>query len=819
MNEQEKREYLEQYKKDKAKGVPFFPDIIFKDTVVMGAIFLILIGLIVFVGVPLEERANPADANYLPRPEWYFLWIFQLLKYFPGSLEVVATAVLPVVGILALLLLPFYDRGPKRHALHRPVASGLMSVILAGIVFLTYQSIATTPKSEAKAQLTGVNLAAQQYNQNCAACHGSSVVVRTGVDLNKIIAGGLSHEGMPAWGGNFTTEEIGTLVSYISSPDGGSLFQQNCAACHDLNLEVPGGADELRDIITAGPQGKPHQGQDVDDWYQTLDSKQINALVNFVLAPQPKKLYAFYCAGCHGSNINIPKMKESQLADIIRQGGKHRTMPAWQGTLSDEQITALAAYIAEPQNSLNKPGKDLFDEQCTTCHGDKLPADGSIETIQHTIARGGPHQTMPAWSQVLDDNQIEALVEFILTPPSGAEEGAKLFAANCVGCHGKYGEGGPNPARPGDIIHPISSGDFISTRTDETIHAIIAQGQPNLGMVPFSADNGGPLSDDQINQVVAFMRTWESKPPVIPEKAGQTPTPTVGGKEIFARACANCHGPNGEGNVGPPLNSKEFLAKYNNAEIRRIIKQGMSGSSMWAWGDLGLLHDDQIDDLVKYVRAWEPDAPSRAADWQEPNAGLGEAWEGEQFFGQFCSGCHGANGERQVSGVVLHDAQLLAGLSDEQIVHQILDGGKQMPAFHAIFSRHKANDILAYLRTWQPGYVPPTPLPAATPATEATAAPSAGGASFAQDVLPIFDAKCKTCHGAFGGWSAADYDSVTTSGQHAPVIVAGDPDTSLLVQKLQGTQTDGGPMPPGSKLTDDEINTIVSWVQAGAPNN
>jgi len=821
MNEQEKREYLEQYKKDKAHGVPFFPDIIFKDTVVMGAIFLILLGLIIFVGVPLEARANPADSSYLPRPEWYFLWIFQLLKYFPGSMEVVATAVLPVVGILALLLLPFYDRSPKRHPLHRPVATGLMSLTLVGMVFLTYQSISTTPKTEAKAKVTGVALAAQQYNRNCAACHGPTVVVRTGSDLHKIIAEGLSHEGMPAWGGDFTTEEINSLVSYISAPDAGTLFQQNCAACHDLNLEVPGGADELLNLIAAGPQGKPHKGKNVANWSQTLSGKQVNALVNFVLAPQPKKLYEFYCAGCHGDNVNIPKMKESQLADIIRKGGKHRTMPAWKGTLKDAQIAALAAFINDPQNPANQAGKNLFEDQCTTCHGDKMPANGSTESIKQTIAQGGPHQTMPAWGQVLDSNQIESLAKFILTPPTGAEEGAKLFAANCVGCHGKYGEGGPSPARPGDIIPPISSSDFLNTRDDQTIHAIIAQGQTNLGMVPFGTDNGGPLSDDQINQIVAFMRTWETNPPVIPPaKAGATATPTISGKEIFARACANCHGPNGEGKIGPPLNSKEFLAKFNNADIRRVIKKGMKGSSMWAWGDLGLLSDDQVDGLVKYIRSWEPTAPSRAEDWQAPNAGLGDAKEGEQFFAQFCSGCHGADGEREINGVVLHDAQLLASQSDEQIVHQVLEGGKQMPAFHAVFSRHKANDILAYLRTWQPGYVPPTPAPTATPAPQATTAPSAGGAvSFAQDVLPIFDAKCKACHGSFGGWSAADYDSVTTSGDHAPVIVASDPDGSLLVQKLRGTQTTGGSMPPGSKLSDDEITTIVNWVKAGAPNN
>jgi quinol-cytochrome oxidoreductase complex cytochrome b subunit len=89
MNEKEKQKYLEEYKKDKEKGVPFFPDIVFKDVVMALVVFLVLVALAVFIGAPLEERANPSDSSYTPRPEWYFLFLFQLLKYFPGKLEVI----------------------------------------------------------------------------------------------------------------------------------------------------------------------------------------------------------------------------------------------------------------------------------------------------------------------------------------------------------------------------------------------------------------------------------------------------------------------------------------------------------------------------------------------------------------------------------------------------------------------------------------------------------------------------------------------------------------------------------------------------------
>src|SRR3989304_9365483 len=145
MNEQEKKKYLDEYKKEKEKGVPFFPDIIFKDTVASLLIFIILAALAYFVGAPLEARANPADTTYTPRPEWYFLFLFQALKYFPGKLEVIGAMVLPGLFILLLLLLPFIDKSPKRYFLNRPFASISALVVVAGIGALAFLGVKETP--------------------------------------------------------------------------------------------------------------------------------------------------------------------------------------------------------------------------------------------------------------------------------------------------------------------------------------------------------------------------------------------------------------------------------------------------------------------------------------------------------------------------------------------------------------------------------------------------------------------------------------------------------------------------------------------------
>lgn len=86
-------------------------------------------------------------------------------------------------------------------------------------------------------------------------------------------------------------------------------------------------------------------------------------------------------------------------------------------------------------------------------------------------------------------------------------------------------------------------------------------------------------------------------------------------------------------------------------------------------------------------------------------------------------------------------------------------------------------------------------------------------------MLPLFQAKCVVCHGSLGGWNAKSYDTVMKSGDHAPVVVAGDSKGSLLAQKIQGTQTKGMVMPPGGSLSKKEIQTILDWIGAGALNN
>jgi quinol-cytochrome oxidoreductase complex cytochrome b subunit len=228
MNEQEKKSYLQRYKEAKEKGVPFFPDIIFKDAIVTLIIFLVLVALAYFIGAPLEARANPNDTSYTPRPEWYFLFLFQLLKYFPGNLEVIGAMVLPGLFILLLFALPFIDKSAKRHFRNRPFATGTALLVVIGVGTLTFLAATEAPPPQEKVI---VDQAAALYTANCANCHGESIDVPPGTDLHKVIAAG-THEGMPAWGADLSTDQIDQLAGFILSPNGSALYAQYCETCH-----------------------------------------------------------------------------------------------------------------------------------------------------------------------------------------------------------------------------------------------------------------------------------------------------------------------------------------------------------------------------------------------------------------------------------------------------------------------------------------------------------------------------------------------------------------------------------------------------------
>ena len=629
--EKEREEYLEEYEEQKKRGVPFWPDVIFKDVVVSLVIFIALVALAYFVGASLEEIADPNDATYTPRPEWYFLFLFQLLKFFPGNLEVVGVILLPVLALVFLILLPFTDRSTRRHWSGRPVVTGITAALLAGATFLTVQSYIEAPPPAAATE-EGDRTAAL-YVENCAGCHGSTVEVAPGADLFAVISAG-THEGMPSWNADLAADEIDALVGFILAPRGNEVFADSCAECHTAEELIEADAIELRNALATGSAYAAHMDVGILEWSEILTSAEQAQLLNFLTAPDGQRLWTQQCSSCHGRFVAFAGSDE-ELREVVVQGGGHLDMPAFGSTLGEADIQTLADYVLDP--SATPGGEQLFAQNCTACHAQRIPRATSLEEALEAIALGGAHEEMPVWGEILTEQQIDALVAYVVEAADAPDLGAgqDLYTQNCASCHGDLGEGGVNPARTGDIIAPISTAEYLRTRDDQTLRAIVAQGQPNFGMSPFGDSFGGPLNDGQVDAIVAYMRAWEANPPVdLPPEVPEVPQPTASGREVYSQLCTQCHGDNGEGGIGTALGEPAWQAANTDSTIFDSINLGHDATAMIAWGEI--LTSQQIEQLVAHIRTLESSGPTVG-----PPTFNGDVL---RIFEASCTVCHGTLG-------------------------------------------------------------------------------------------------------------------------------------------------------------------------------
>jgi menaquinol-cytochrome c reductase cytochrome b/c subunit len=342
----DKERYLAEYRDQADRGEPYFPRYALRDALVGLGLLLLLIAISAWLGASLDEKADPLATDYVPRPEWYFFFIFQLLKYFSGELEVIGIVVIPVLGVVFLTLLPFLDRSRTRHYRTRPVVTGVTAFLLMGGMALTLIAVAEAPP----------------------------------------------------------------------------------------------------------------------------------------------------------------------------------------------------------------------------------PADASVLTFDPAV------------------------------------DGAELFVANCAFCHGELGEGAPNPAQPGDVIAPISTAEYLASRTDDSIRAAVSEGLPQFGMAAFATTHGGPLQADEVDAIVAHVRSWEDDPPVQMDAsvsaAGLSNSPDF----LFPELCAQCHGALGEGGVGPAFADPVFQEDRTDQQLFDSINLGHEATAMIAWGEV--LTQTQIEGLVTHIRGFgEPTGP------------------------------------------------------------------------------------------------------------------------------------------------------------------------------------------------------------------
>ncbi|WP_431029700.1 c-type cytochrome [Lysinibacillus sp. LZ02] len=232
------------YSEYPGKTEAFWPDFLLKEWMV-GAVFLIgYLLLTVAHPSPLQAPADPTDASYIALPDWYFLFMYQLLKYsyFSGAYNVLGSVIVPGLAFGALLLMPFLDTSKERRPSKRPIATSLMLLSVASMVYLTWESVDATDwsKVNTQGQITDKHLGLlpavevdtesdgyliYEANASCIGCHGGDLTGASGPmllgntltaeEVKEVITNG--RGGMP--GGMFegTEEELNTLAEFIAS--------------------------------------------------------------------------------------------------------------------------------------------------------------------------------------------------------------------------------------------------------------------------------------------------------------------------------------------------------------------------------------------------------------------------------------------------------------------------------------------------------------------------------------------------------------------------------------------------------------------------
>jgi ubiquinol-cytochrome c reductase cytochrome b subunit len=342
----------------------FYPEQLARD---VGFAVLVIVAIALLTsathGAHLDAPADPT-VDYNPRPEWYFLFLFQLLKYLPGELELVGTVIAPGLAGAFLFALPFLDRGESRRVRDRLPWLAPVLVGGVGIGLLTMQSLRDDANDPA---------------------------FQRGLQVSKVRAQRaimLAHKGIPAAG-------PGEMLRADPMTRGADLYAQHCTKCHVLNGEGEQDAPDhtgfaSRDWILGmilDPQADHYFGKtDIDDMKPMgkIGEAKLKAVTEFLfslghepqdppydaaLAAQGKEVFTDKCTDCHlyqGKGQDIfegPDMtgyasrtwilRQIENPGALTQYGELNEMPEFAEDFDDHDVKMLAAFVR--QQRFEKP--------------------------------------------------------------------------------------------------------------------------------------------------------------------------------------------------------------------------------------------------------------------------------------------------------------------------------------------------------------------------------------------------------------------------------------------------------------------------------
>lgn len=309
------------------------------------------------------------------------------------------------------------------------------------------------------------------------------------------------------------------------------------------------------------------------------------------------------------------------------------------------------------------------------------------------------------------------------------DEAMTQYAQNCAVCHGLAGDGiGSIPA----LDSPI-----LQTADNQALAKIIARGLYGTAMPAWSIEDGGPLSEYQIDQLVLLVQegNWQATQdrvvnlglapqvpftteadPLILETVSGLPggEKLAQGVTLYAQECVACHGADGLGSkLAPALNGPEVRTKPED-ELLRIIQNGVAGTLMASWENS--LGDDQLAALLELITRWDEIPVGAIPAPNRPIAVTAESLAmGADLYTQSCSRCHGAEGQGTQRAPSLNVKGFLADTNDAALQQIITFGVPEtaMPAWGDRLGEVEIQAIVGFIRSWEPT-APEVAIPART---------------------------------------------------------------------------------------------------------
>jgi len=595
----------------------FYPRQVIMD---MAFAMLLMVGLgflAHFHPVQLGPIANPANTQFVPRPEWYYLPMFEWLKFWPGRLE--ALAVIGVPGTVAVLffLIPFLDRKLERRPWRRPIPLLAVTIVLVGTIFLGIKShlddihdatVATqlafqakqaedytkTPFRPRMESASGELLSSGPVNplvakgkqifdtNGCAGCHGESAVgtavapslvkITSTFSLPQITAllrnpnAKMRAGGMPAF--NFATPDMTALYAYLSSLNGGSPSSSPA----ESTSTAPAAAAPPT-LAAATPP--PAASSDNTVKAASLPSPTETAGTSSASAAAGEKIFQEHaCFACHG-----------------QAGVGTARVPPLAGLVAGQSNQQLLKLVEHPNAKMRAGGMSPFmgsqtEESSLIAYIRSLAPAKQIKATQEPATSAAPAKKTAAASVPVPSTKAPAQPAAAKSTPaatttSPVTEGRVVFEQNgCAACHG--------PTAHGTQFAPSLVGVSRKFPGDKLPYLIR---HPNArmragGMPTFN------LSDTQMQHLVAYLSSLNTTPPAAQTPSASTSTPQPGsratatthaaaaarapltplelrGQQIFQQnRCETCHGVGGlTGTIAaPPLAGTASLLPANVLE-------------------------------------------------------------------------------------------------------------------------------------------------------------------------------------------------------------------------------------------------------------